>query len=387
MKIVAHFIRKNSQLRSSFIQNQILNHINYKPVIIHRYNSKKDDGGFAEFQRNDIPILDLSINKKLDLNFRYLKKISKKDVLRVIDFLDKQNVSILHFHYGSDAYIYTDIMKFAQRPSVVSFYGYDASKFYKRFFGYASSLLKIVFSCASAILAMSEEMKKDLIKIGCPEDKIIVHYHGIPTKYFADLKHNYNKILDDFVLLNVAYFDKVKGHIFILKALELLINKGYINIKLKLVGNGPYENRIKKYVKKKKLDKYVIFLGPMKYLSDNFLLQFKNADLFIHPSITTRNDKEGIPGTIVEAMATGLPIISTYHGGIPYIIDNKKSGLLVEEWDILGLANSIITLINNKELREELGQNAKKYALENLDLLQKEKELETIYNNLLNISD
>ena len=71
--VVAHFLRKNTQFRSSFIQNQILNHIKYKPIIIYRYYSERNDGGFANYSADNIPTLNLAEFKKLDLNFRYLK--------------------------------------------------------------------------------------------------------------------------------------------------------------------------------------------------------------------------------------------------------------------------------------------------------------------------
>ena len=140
-KVVAHFIRKNTQLRTSFIQNQILHHINYRPVVIYRYHLEKKDGGFAEFHQN-IPLFKLSENKKIDFNFRYLKKISARDTKRILDYLDKNNVSILHFHYGADACIYSDVIKLANRPSVVSFYGYDASSFKDFWFGYGNFLFR-----------------------------------------------------------------------------------------------------------------------------------------------------------------------------------------------------------------------------------------------------
>jgi len=133
---------------------------------------------------------------------------------------------------------------------------------------------------------------------------------------------------------------------------------------------------------------YVSYKGKITYASQEHLKILNDADVFIHPSVTAGNgDKEGIPGAIVEAMSAGLPVISTYHAGIPYIIEHNKTGLLVKEWDIKALTEAIICLAERVELRKKLGLAAQKYALENLDLLQKEKELETIYNNLLNISD
>ena len=79
----------------------------------------------------------------------------------------------------------------------------------------------------------------------------------------------------------------------------------------------------------------------------------------------------------------GLPVISTYHGGIPYVIKNYETGLLVNEWDIDGLANAIKTLYINRGLCIKIGTAGQEYALKNLDIIEKEKELEDIYDMLI----
>jgi len=301
------------------------------------------------------------------------------------NFVSEKKIDICHFHYGTDCGVFYPLLKKLYIPSVVSFYGYDAFSFPKKYFGYGKKYLKErVFSKVDCILAMTQEMKKDLIEAGCDEDKILIHYHGVPCEIFNCIKQNYNQQNDYFTLLDICSFDPVKGHIFIFKALKYLIEKGYDKIKLKIAGYGYYEKELKKFINSNNLSKYVIFLGYFKYGSPQMIYEIKHSDAFIHPSVITKDDKEGIPGAIVEAMIAGLPVISTYHGGIPYVIENEKTGLLVKEWDVKGLAEAIERLVNDIELRRRLGQNAQKYALENLDLIEKEKELESIYDGLLN---
>lgn len=385
-KTVAHFIRKNTQLRSSFIQNQILNHIDYKPVIIFKYESNKNDGGFAEFNNNEIPVLNLWNERdvKSKLLYHYTKLITKEDVKKINEFLEKHKVHILHFHYGTDAGIYFPFLKKSSIPSVVSFYGYDAFSFPKRFWGYGRSYLNNrVFEPVTKIIAMTPEMKKDLLIIGCPKKKIIIHYHGVPSLLFQGITKSYHRENRYFTLLNISSFDPVKGHIFIFEALKQLISKGINNITLKIAGYGFFERELRRFVAKNKLEEFVFFLGPLKYGSKEMIDELQNADAFIHPSVVTKSDKEGIPGAVVEAMFAGLPVISTFHGGIPYVIENEKTGLLVKEWDIAALAEKIKMLIDNADLREKLGRSGQKFALENLDLHNKEQELEDIYYSLL----
>lgn len=382
-KVVAHFIRKSSQLRASFINNQIAYHIDYKPVIVCRYNSIKDNEDFAEFNSKEIPKLNLSVGKIIDINFRYLKKISKDDLRKVLDFLKEHNVTILHFHYGSDACIYSDVIKYSGTPSVVSFYGYDAFSFPKVAFGLGGRMLNSIFSEVDNILAMSEVMRTDLLNIGCPEERIIVHYHGVPIKIFKDLNPKHEKINDKLVMLHSASFDEVKGHTFVFEAIKIILQSGINNFELRLWGKGKLEVKLKKYINKIDIEEHIKFLGTYDYGSKKHLNELENADLFLHPSVISKDDKEGIPGAIVEAMASGLPVISTFHGGIPCIINNNETGLLVKEWDINDLANKIKMLLKDLSLRKRLGQAARNYAIEHLDLHKKEIELENIYNEIL----
>ena len=132
------------------------------------------------------------------------------------------------------------------------------------------------------------------------------------------------------------------------------------------------------------MGEYVSWNGSTVYASREHKKYLRNADVFVHPSVTDVNgDKEGIPGTIVEAMAAGLPVISTYHAGIPYIINNNKTGLLIKEWDIEALKNTILKIASDSTLRRYLGKNGQEYAMQNLNIKEKEIELEKIYESLI----
>jgi len=111
--------------------------------------------------------------------------------------------------------------------------------------------------------------------------------------------------------------------------------------------------------------------------------QYRQADIFALPSITIRGDKEGIPGTIIEAMAAGLPVVSTYHAGIPEVIEHDQDGLLVEEGDLEGLSLALGKLIENRALRERLGRAAVQTAIACCGLQSRTPELERIYTRLL----
>ena len=196
---VAHFVRKKSQLDSSFIYNQILNHQNALPVIYCAFDDNK--AGMANFPITKYRVHSLNWNESIldKLFWLFFIKPSKRKSRQLIKLLQIENPDVLHFHYGSDAGIFLPVLKKLNIPALVSFYGYDCTGFPKYYFGLGKLFLKKrVFSRASIITAMSEDMKKDLINLGCNSDQIIVHYHGIKTGTFNCERRTIQAILLNF---------------------------------------------------------------------------------------------------------------------------------------------------------------------------------------------
>lgn len=383
-KVVTHFVRKSSQLAAPFIHNQIAGHSSYKPTIVFKYEADKNDSGFAPFEQTLAPLLNLSEGNDPFINYYYFKKVSQTDSGKIFRFLKEHKSVILHLHYGTDAYLYLDVMAKSNLPSVVSFYGYDIEEFPKFLFGLGKIYLKNgVFKYSSKILAMSPYMKDVLVDCGCSEEKIVVHYHGIKTQALNSIQRDY-KLRDIVQLLILGRLDYSKGHLFLLGALKKIRDSGISNFKLNIVGAGPLKAKIEKFVLEHGLTGFVRFAGSVQHLSKEMISAFANADMFVHPCVPGPNGfREGIPGTIVEAMASGLPVISTYHAGIPSVMEHGKTGLLVNEWDTDALAGSILKLMSDVQLREKLGRAARQHAIENLDLQKKETELEQIYDSLI----
>ncbi len=364
-------------------------HHRYEPVLIWRLSISKDhDGGFAEFDFSPVYTMDLSEDETIweKMLFAGPKILSKNQVNNILKTLNNLDVQICHFHFGTDCGIFYPLLKQIKIPAVVSFYGYDCSSFPDYFNGYGKTyLVKRVFNDITQVLAMSPDMKKDLMNAGCPEEKIIVHYYGTDCNRFLQRRTYLPK--SKIKILILASLVPQKGHLFLLSSLKILREKGVKNWSLDIVGTGELKETIRTFIRENNLEEFVNMLGPMTYGSPSMMQAYQNADIFIHPSVIAENgDKEGIPGTIIEAMAAGLPVISTYHAGIPYIIEQNHSGLLVEEWDTDDLANNIHRLITDHVLRSALGLKGQKFAKENLDLTTKQPELENIYDRLIELS-
>ena len=378
---VLHLIRKNSQLKASFILNQIQNHIKYKPFVAYfEERSKAFDGGFSNAEDSDFEVFNLDSKPSLFSKLRYkiLKEISPRAKRKLLELIQNQQPEIIHLHYGTDAGLYLPVISKLGIPTVVSFYGYECSGFPGVFFGLGKLFLRfLVFRHATYVLAMSEDMRQDLIAIGCPDEKIKVHYYGTDVMHFHNEIKSKSSELIKFLI--ISGFAPQKGHKYLIEAFALAYAQNN-KIRLTIVGAGPIEAEINGWVEATSLSSVIDLPGPVVYGSEAHLNYFRNHEVFIHPSVTDFNgDKEGIPGALVEAMAAGLPVISTFHAGIPYVLENGTEGLLVAERDVDGLKSKILELADDKALRLRLAEAGQKRALSDLDLKKNEKNLERIY--------
>jgi colanic acid/amylovoran biosynthesis glycosyltransferase len=366
---------------ATFIYNQISHHIRYEPHILY---AEDIQGVMAREMHSKFPCRKIADNKIGEFLYHKLRILTPGEIRRGIQFINELKPDIIHVHYGVDMLVYSQILKKVNIPIVVSFYGYDCSSFPKRFYGIGKFWLqRSVFKNKNlkAVFAMSPDMEKDLIAIGCPKNIVLVHYYGSECKSFK-IERNYSK-KETINFSIISSFAAKKGHLILLKAWKQFSNEKNKNIKLMIIGSGELKDEISKFIKENSLNT-VILKGPVQYGSAAHHEALNNTDVFVHPSMTLPNgDKEGIPGSIIEAMASGLPVISTFHAGIPYIVQPGKTGILVEERNVDQLTNAITKLATDQTLRETLGKNAQAYALSSLDIHTKEIELETLYDKFI----
>lgn len=190
----------------------------------------------------------------------------------------------------------------------------------------------------------------------------------------SKINKNYNSHL--FTLGLISWFMEKKGIQYLLSAMLELQKRDFKNIKLILVGDGPQKNEYLDFIRKNNLNESINYIGKVRGEKKSDF--FNNIDVFVLPSISLKNDQDGIPVVLMEAVSYGLPLISTEVSGIPEICINNYNGLLVPEKNIEAIVKSILALNNNKIRMKTFSNNSlkisKEYDIE-LNSLEKIKTL------------
>lgn len=228
----------------------------------------------------------------------------------------------------------------------------------------------------------------DLLKKIYPEyrDRVFVIHNGIDvTKWLSQLLRKspeerrkikeeiFQAALDTLIIITVAELHERKGLKYLISATADLVKK-FSNIKLVIIGRGGEKNNLEDLSENLGINDRVIFLGQRK----NIAIFLKNSDIFALPSL-----REAFGMVNLEAMITGLPVVASRVGGISEVVENGKTGFLMEPGNSKNIALTLEKLIIDEKLREKFGQNGKKRVIENFDAKIMAENYQKIYQNLL----
>ena len=211
---------------------------------------------------------------------------------------------------------------------------------------------RYVVSKISNIIAVSLHVKNVISDM--TQSQIYVIQNGID---FEDI-HNVqpHKSIEYPSILFVGGLSKVKGIDTLLNAVPI-IRKKILNLCVYIAGSGPEENKLKELVKELNIEENVNFLGYISGIKK--YSYYKSADVCVFPSIY---EPFGI--VLLEAMACGKPVVASNVGGIPFVVEEGKTGLLFESGNVEDLADKIMTILKNEELREKMGEAGRERAKE-----------------------
>jgi colanic acid/amylovoran biosynthesis glycosyltransferase len=228
---------------------------------------------------------------------------------------------------------------------------------------------KIAFEKATIIIVISELAKKDLLDLGCPSQKIIVHPMGVDPKLFSfQSKKDHKKGID---LAVIGRFVPKKGLDVSIKAFFLIKNKyPNLNIRLNIVGDGLLRPELQNLVINLNLQESVKFWGKLNQLEVKKIL--KKTDILLCSSVTDiAGKREGLPVVLIEASLSGIPIVATNHASISEIALINRSIVIVTEGSVNSFANGIERIINNYDFyvklsRDDYKKVKEKYSIQKL---------------------
>ncbi len=233
---------------------------------------------------------------------------------------------------------------------VTYFRGYDITEYitknsrhcYDELFGYGDFFLT---NC-------DYFRKKVVNELGCPNNKIVVHSSALDCEKFAYHPRSLQQG-DPIRIITTGRIVEKKGIEYVISAVDIL-KKHHPTLEYHIFGDGYYKNKLEQQVEKLDLEKHIRFFGA--YNHDELVDILKGAHIFVSPSVTAKNkNQDANPNVLKEAMALGIPVISTMHGGIPEMITDGIEGFLVPERDCKAVAERIDYLISHPELWKEMG--------------------------------
>lgn len=382
--IVVHVTREALPSTQTFVLNQVSHLKRYRPVSVCERRgplqlSGTETWSAVESAPRPLQWAEVALDKTLRTSLPSVVRARRR-------YVGSLAPSVVHYHFLVNARSYVDVSKSANTPAIVSAYGYDVSSFPRRFFGLGRTYLARVFSELDLFLAMSEDMRNDLCELGCPQDRVRVHYHGIDTSRFAAPERRYDASRRLRVLC-VGRLTPVKGQDRLVTALAHVRKRVDVPFELVLVGDGPLRGRIEDVVARNGMSDIVVFTGHIDHASESLVEHYRHADVFALPSVSVGGRKEGIPGTLVEAMASGLPVVSTRHAGIPTVVESGTNGTLIDEERLAGgdvdeLAAALELLLTSAPDRQSLGEAASLRAKAELDVIPATERLEVLYDSV-----
>ena len=232
---------------------------------------------------------------------------------------------------------------------VTSFRGHDLTQADKVEHGYYEDL----FQRGDLFLPVSASLARKLGELNCPSQKVVVHHSGIDLTQFP-FRERCRAPNAPTMVVTVSRLIEMKGIEFGIDAVARLVARGE-PIEYHVIGDGPLRDSLEAKIRGLGLTDHIQLHGPLPH--DRVLQHVNDAHLMLHPSITASNgEAEGIPNAVKEGMAMGLPVIATRHAGVPELVEDGISGLLVPERDVTALSECLAALCSNPDRWPAMGR-------------------------------
>ena len=304
-------------------------------------------------------------------------QISDAELRALLRLLSRTDARLLHIYFGQIAVHLLPLIRTWKNPSIVSFHGADVTVDMNKA-AYRESTRQML-DAVKLVLVRSESLRRALIDLGCDPKKIEVQRTGIPLEEFAFHERSFPND-GEWRLVQAGRLIEKKGLPVTLRAFAVFLRK-YPNAKLTIAGEGPLLGELQKLARELNIERRVSFTS---FISQEQLRDiYYRSHIFVHPSQTGHDGNvEGIPNSMLEAMASGLSVFATDHGGIPEAVENGVSGVLVRERDHEAIANALLNATQDSDSLARIARNGAEVVRKNFDLHAQAQRLEEIYLRL-----
>lgn len=375
--VYAHQLLPYSQ---TFVRDQVTAMKSWKPILI---GERLEHGGL------DIEALDVRVlsetgeslwERKERRVCQWLRWPYRKDLER----LRGENAQLLHIHFATHATLVWPYAKALNLPVLVTLHGYDinthrnwweAGKGGQTMRDYPEQMLRMAQDPLVFFVAVSHAVRERAIEFGVPAEKIVVRYIGVDTKRFQPnsipLRERSPRVL--FVGRQV----EKKGTGILIRAF-CEVQRCVPGAKLVIIGDGPLKEANQTLADS--LGVRAEFLGALP--SEAVKAEMDRAQVFCLPSITAENgDAEGLPISILEAQASGVPVVITKSGGSDEAILDGVTGLCCSDHSPQQVGECLVRILSDEEKLEVMGAEARAFMLRNFDLSDCTMGLENFYSS------
>lgn len=259
---------------------------------------------------------------------------------------------VLYAHFGPNGQVAATLkaVGLIDLPIITVFHGFDVTMVIKE---WGPDYYRCLFAHGDLMLPVSQEFKRRLISMGCPEEKIAVHHMGVDIRTLDFRPRKKPNPGTPIQVLSIARLVEKKGLASGIRAIHLATQSLDIPIKYTIVGDGVLRPELESLIEELGCQDSVEIAGWK--TQDEVKTYIEQAHVYLAPSVVAKNgDEEGIPVVLMESAASGLPLISTRHSGIPELVRDRETGLLADEHDVSGLAAALVELCKDENLGHQL---------------------------------
>lgn len=263
-------------------------------------------------------------------------------------------------------------------PYIVSLRGSDVPGYSDRFaflYHFLRPITRLIWRGAASVVSNSQGLK-DLALQTDPKQKIDIIYNGVDIQHFCPAEHAQPEDNDRVwhITLGASRITDRKGIRYLIEALDMLREKYRFSVKI--IGDGNARERLETLVQEKRLGDQIAFIGRVP--REETLPYYQAADVFVLPSLN-----EGMSNAMLEALACGLPILSTRTGGADELVKEGQNGLFIKPRDAKSIVQALETLIEDNDLRQRMGRESRSLA-ERMSWENVAKEYHAVYRGISN---